>query len=272
MLTQGEVQTLPALDYTFAEAWESQPSETPPGAWETPWGVDLFMVYPTPRVNSPHGLIDAEAAVTHPSYTKLDVEIREALPSDAFVYVPKYRPPSSTTTPEAAPPVTDDLIRAFEAYLGNPNRGRAIMLVGVGETDQQITPLLARLSQEDLRNRFAGLVHFSTREGLETDAAFSELQCSPALEGACYQSVLMESSRPLGDHLLPRLPNLRAEYSVLDPDGTAVAIAVQQSAVSIWLDTNAPKPAEPLFGFEAIEIAPIYTPNGEELDQTPPEQ
>ncbi|MEO9969535.1 MAG: hypothetical protein ABJG15_06850, partial [Hyphomonadaceae bacterium] len=47
---------------------------------------------------------------------------------------------------------------------------------------------------------------------------------------------------------------------ILDAEGVASAIAAQNEQVSYWLDTYGPKPAEPLFGFEAIEAAPIFRP------------
>jgi hypothetical protein len=271
-LTRGDIHTPPQPDYTLAAGWADQPAQTPPGAWETPWGVDIFLVYPAPRLNAPHGRIDADEALVHPSHAKLAAEIRAALPADAVVYVPKVRPVSAATSSQTGPTnAADDVIAAFDAYLGNTNRERAIMLVAIGSANASIAPLLVRLSEDELRDRFAGFVHFSTDDDANTEGLYPDLKCSPSLGGACFQSVLLDSKRPITDHLLPRLPNMRAEYSVLDPEGTAAAVAVQQETVSSWLDANAPKPAEPLFGFEAIEAAPIYRPNGEAIGAADPE-
>ena len=274
ILSGGEAQMHTAVDYTSVVGWASQPAETPPGAWETPWGVDIFLVYPSPRLNSEHGLMDADTAFSHPSHTRLDEDIRTGLPADAAIYVPKYRARSNANQADSAAAaeaqIADDLRNAFEAYLANTNRGRGIMLVAVGETGAALDPLLTRLNTEELRHRFAGLVHF-TPDADEDDQTYADIECSPALEGACYQPVPLTVKRPLSDHLLPNLSKTRGHFSVIDADGTAAAISAQNAQVSTWLDANAPKPAEPLFGFEAIEAAPIYRPNGEALEPETPE-
>jgi len=264
--TSGAAEIPATLDYTSFEGWASQPETDTPGAWETPWGVDVFLVYPTPRKASGHGLMDANDAFAHASQVSLSEEIVAALPSDASIYVPKYRAVSNAKSAEdesLRQQGAEDLGSAFDAYLANVNRGRAIMLVGVGDTAPLLTPILNRLQMEDLQIRFAGLVHI-TPNADETNAAFEALNCSPALDGACLQTVEAQMYRPIGDHLLPRLSNMRGHYNILDPLGTAAAIETQTKHVSDWLDTHAPKPAEPLFGFEAIEVAPVYRPGGDE--------
>lgn len=270
----GDARAPAALDYASPEAWAVAPTEPPPGAWETPWGVDVFVVYPSPRLSADHGVMDAEAAFGHASQVRLDAEIRAALPADAAVYAPKYRAPSNANRGDdraaAEALVAEDMSDAFEAYLANTNRGRGVMLVGVGNADAALDPLLARLDTDELRDRFAGLIHF-TPETDGADQPFADLACSPSLEGACYQAVAVTTERPLGDHVLPRLPQTRPHYSVVDAEGTAAAISVQNAQVSAWLDANAPKPAEPLFGFESIGAAPIYRPDGEALEPETPE-
>ena len=39
--------TPPPPDYASPAAWAAWPDPAPPGAWETPWGVDVFFVHPT---------------------------------------------------------------------------------------------------------------------------------------------------------------------------------------------------------------------------------
>lgn len=271
-MTRGAVEMPTMLDYTTAQSWASQPAETPSGAWETPWGVDVFVVYPSPRLASPHGLIDPEAAFAHPSHAKLHDEILRALPNDASVYVPKYRMASNAKRPDTLTRLSaDDLSASFEAYLANANRGRGVMLIAVGDTQEAIAPLLERLQMDDLQHRFAGLIHITPDAPQETTRS-DTLACSPGLERACFQAVEVETQRPPTDHLFARLPNQRANYTILDPEGTAAAIAAQNVQVSHWLDTYGPKPAEPLFGFEAIETAPIYRPGEETPLPTAPEE
>lgn len=273
LISRGEVSNPAPLDYTSFDGWASQPDETPPGAWETPWGIDLFVIYPAPRINSVFGLIDAQDALEHPSHVALEAEIRAALPAAANVYVPKYHPLSTTSDVAVSHAggvlVGETLAYAFEQYLNNTNRGRGVLVVAVGDADESMRPLLGRLRADDLVHRFAGFVHFTAN----ADAAngFDELRCSPALAGACYQSVAMTEQRPIGDYLLPRLPGLRGVLTVIDPEGTGAAIDAQMAQVSAWLDEHTPKPAEPLFGFEAIETAPIYRPNGDALEPVDPE-
>lgn len=272
MMTRGASDTFTSPDYGHVDGWASQPEADTPGAWVTPWGVDIFLVYPASRVVSKEGMIEAKLGFAHPSHLKLHDEVMAALPADASVYVPTYRALSNARSSQQArfaPTSAEDLQAAFEAYLAGLNRGRAIMLVSVGDTAKQIEPLLERLQMEDLQYRFAGFVHMTA--DAHDDESYQSLSCNPALSGACYQSVALKAARPIGDHLLPRLPKLRANYGVIDSEGTATAISAQSEQVSVWLDANAPKPAEPLFGFEAIESAPIFRPGESEPLPTAPE-
>jgi len=45
-LTQGGPSLPDPLSYTAPEHWATQPETIPPGAWETPWGIDAFIVLP----------------------------------------------------------------------------------------------------------------------------------------------------------------------------------------------------------------------------------
>ncbi len=271
-MTRGAVEIPAALDYTTAQSWASQPTETPSGAWETPWGVDIFMVYPSPRLASPHGLIDPEVALAHPSHARLQDEILKALPTDASLYVPKYRMISNAERPDTLTRlVADDLSAAFDAYLANANRGRGVMLVVIGDTHEAIDPLLDRLQMDDLQHRFAGLIHIAPSPSQEPDR-YDTLMCSPGLERACFQAVEVETQHSLMEHLFARLPNMRPDFVILDAEGVAAAIAAQTAQVTYWLDTYGPKPAEPLFGFEAIETAPIYRPGEDQPLPTAPDE
>ena len=274
LMQRGDLDIPTQLDYTPKESWAIIPEEQPPGAWETPWGVDIFLVFPSPRKVTKHGLMPPNDAFAHSSQLALSDEIQTALPPGSSLYAPKYRSVSNTagkSTRDMQVLARSDLMAAFESYLEVDNRGRGLMLVSIGDTAPLISPVLERLQLEDLQHRFAGLVHF-TPDAAQNTSHFDALTCSPGLEGACFQSVDVQEERPLSDQILARLPKTRAHYKIFDAEGVAAAIAAQNTQVSYWLDTYGPKPAEPLLGFEAIETAPIFRPGETAPLPTEPEE
>ena len=74
--------------------------------------------------------------------------------------------------------------------------------------------------------------------------------------------------------LAPRLYRSSAEFTFKDNDTLEATLAERNTKLSIWLDKNAPKPAEPLGGIEdieVVEVAPIRRPGetDDENTQTP---
>jgi len=215
---------------------------TPPGAWETPWGIDAFIILPPTGLNHKHGLVpaDYEPAVRD---TLLALQkLSPAIPGDTPAYAPFYRAPSRVNAPELAAQMATqasaDILTAFELYLTEANQGRGILLIRAGSAAPYTGPLLARLQEDDLSNRFAGLVSFGPEDKNTPD---TELVCAEILGGACYQSV--ETSTAFSATRL-FTPNAGAPV----PN------------ISEWLDETQPKLAEPFFTTTVIETAPIFRP------------
>ena len=59
-LSNGALNIPEPLSYETPNAWAVTPEAPPPGAWETPWGVDTFIVLPPANVALKHGLLPVE--------------------------------------------------------------------------------------------------------------------------------------------------------------------------------------------------------------------
>jgi hypothetical protein len=154
----------PAPDYAQADAWALRPETPPAGAWETPWGVDVFFIHPT----SAYDGLAWNAAWNDPAATG-HLE-REILPSHAGpflhagpVYAPRYRQAGlySELNPgdegdAAFQPAYDDVLRAFDEYLAADNRGRAIIIAGIGQGGVHALRLVRdRFQAPPLKDRLA---------------------------------------------------------------------------------------------------------------------
>lgn len=156
--------TPPAPDYSKRTSWALFPATQPPGAWETPWGVDVFFIH---SVSAYDGDAWNEAIDNPDSRKRLDNHI---LPNEAApflkagpVYAPRYRQAAleaelqvGADSDGAFEIAYDDVLSAFDAYLKDDNRGRGILLVGVGQGGLYATRLLKdRFQSEDLKMRLA---------------------------------------------------------------------------------------------------------------------
>jgi hypothetical protein len=141
-----------------------RPERPPAGAWETPWGVDVFFIHPTTAYAG-----DAwNAPVNDPKATaRLDNAI---LPNHAGpflhagpVYAPRYRQAALHAELDVGGQgdkafllAYDDVLRAFDYYLSADNRGRAILLAGVGQGGLHALRLLEdRFQEPSLKHRLA---------------------------------------------------------------------------------------------------------------------
>lgn len=264
-LTSGPAILPPPVTYTTQDSWAAWPEPLPGGAWETPWGIDAFVILPPSPVAQKHGLIPADntkaVAMSRASLTA----IREAIPSEIPVYAPFYRAPAAANSGEVARQMKllteQDLLNAFKTYLETANQGRGIMIVIAEPSGAYSRDLIDRAQAEDLADRFAGLISFQTQNA---GLPLRTLSCSPALLTACHQQVEVQTITNFASFLLPRVTENAQIRGVYDASGVTEAIRVQAEAVSSWLDENAPKPAEP-FGFSnVIEAAPIYRPGADE--------
>jgi hypothetical protein len=154
----------PQPDYTKPEAWALRPALPQPGGWETPWGVDTFFIHPT----SAYAGDDWNARIDDPvSTARLDARI---LPNHAGpflqagpVYAPRYRQASLHSEIDVGGEgdgaffiAYNDVLAAFDHYMATDNRGRGIMLVGVGQGGLYAQKLLQdRFQTQPLMDRLA---------------------------------------------------------------------------------------------------------------------
>jgi len=245
------------LDYTSVDSWAAFPEVQPPGAWETPWGVDVFLIAPPTGVASVPGLVNARSETHQERFDASVTELSRAIAKGAPVYAPHYHAPSAVSPRGAnAEQVAAGLTAAFDTYVNEHNLDRAVLLAIDERALPFADPILARLTETDMAERFAGRVVFG-----ENLSGAVPARCNPSLENTCEQTVDMRNHSNAFSVVLPRLRGRIGRRSVIDADGTADAISVQMRQVSAWLDENAPKPAEPLGDFEEIEIAPVYRPD-----------
>ncbi|MEO0884127.1 MAG: DUF3089 domain-containing protein [Pseudomonadota bacterium] len=252
------------LDYSDVESWAAFPDTRPPGAWEKPWGVDVFLIGPPTGIASGPGLVDARSEEHQEKFDESITTLSRALPRGVPIYAPHYHAPSAADTPgQVNEIVAQGIQAAFDQYFANENRDRAILLA----IDERALPysetITTELTSDTLAERFAGRVVF----GILRDQS-PPITCNPSLGTACDQAVDMQShGNPFG-FVLPRLPGRVVRRSPIDPDGTAEAIRVQAEQVSTWLDTFGPKPAEPLGSIQEVAIVPIRRPGEVDPDQS----
>jgi hypothetical protein len=154
----------PAPDYAKAESWALRPALPPPGGWEKPWGVDIFFVHPT----SAYAGDDWNA----PTDDKAANErlINRILPNHAGpflqsgpVYAPRYRQAALYSEMDVGGEgdgafllAYTDVLAAFDHYMAADNRGRGIVLAGVGQGGLYVQKLLAdRFQAQPLQERLA---------------------------------------------------------------------------------------------------------------------
>ena len=153
--------------------WLRRPEAQPPGAWESPWGVDIFWVHPT-TVVWPDGAwtSDSSTDLSEPEVERALALFGDGLSGSAPVYAPAYRQavlqamlvfdPNSQGALDLA---YTDVLAAFDSYVENDNRQRAIILVGVEQGALHASRLLVeRFSRGRLRDRLgaAYLLNWAT--------------------------------------------------------------------------------------------------------------
>ncbi|MEM7662572.1 MAG: hypothetical protein AAF292_10010 [Pseudomonadota bacterium] len=266
VLTANTPASAEPLDYSDVDSWAAFPEMRPPGAWETPWGVDVFLIGPPTGIASGQGLVDARGEAHREKFDSSITELSRALPRGVPIYAPHYHSPSAVhPAGDMADIVSTELGAAFEQYLTEQNRDRAVLLA-IDERAlsyaQDIATSIASQS-EDGYEKLAGLVIFGESTGLAAPE-----NCNSSLETACEQTVEMQTTGNPLSFLAPRLPGRINARRVVDPDGTAEAIRVQAEQVSAWLDANGAKPAEPLGSIQEVAIVPIRRPGEVVPDQS----
>ncbi len=164
-------------DYLALESWALYPDTKPDGAWETPWGVDIFFI---------HGTTSATPDSWNANIDDVEAKLRlqsEMLPNFAGpflkfapVYAPLYRQVTlhgeyslDENSQKAFQIAFDDIDAAFQAYMETRNQGRAIIIVGVGQGGLYARRLLKEhFQKEQMQNRLvaAYLIEAPTPEKL----------------------------------------------------------------------------------------------------------
>lgn len=261
-------------DYAATEAWIARPAEPTPGGWETPWGVDVFLILPAPRtgervVNLPAGQMRTEGDALRRA---IITEFSKLAP----VYAPSYRAvaPAAYRFDSESPDFQsaliteeEDVIAAFNRYLDADNRFRGVLIVAYGEAARLLRPLEeAVLESDGLAERTLGYVAVKAPD-IAPPAAPIDFSCMQGVSRPCLVSAEYEPDLPLTRFVLPQLPvrALPAPANAM-PEGLAETLKDRIGSASNWLDTNATKPAPPLPPLEAIEISPIKRP-GQQDDE-----
>lgn len=158
-------QAAPSVSQSMATSWLLRPATPPPGAWERPWGVDVFFVHDTTAIwpeGSWNG--DVDEANEDKSVRRALNLYAGALETAGPVYAPAYRQAVLQAMIEVSPDSRSaldlaykDVLAAFDDYIANDNKQRAIMLVGVGQGGLHVARLLGeRFSDDLLRQRLGG--------------------------------------------------------------------------------------------------------------------
>lgn len=151
--------------------WLVRPETPPPGAWETPWGVDVFFVHQTTAI-WPNGSWNASTETTgedKPTQRALAL-YAGALKTAGPIYAPDYRQAVLEAMLKSGPEAKAaldlayaDVLAAFDAYIETDNRQRAVILVGVGQGGLHVARLLSdRFSDGFLRQRLGAAYMIET--------------------------------------------------------------------------------------------------------------
>ena len=264
-LGQGEREAAEP-DYGLQEDWLQRPAKTPPGGWASPWGVDVIILAPFPTTPQPAGLLPASSDVIRSDFEDFMDDAGLASELGAVVYAPSYRAPSPASRKrmrgEASALAAGDVAAAVSRYASADNRKRGVLIVAAPGTEALLEAALSALpDDEDFRQRFGGVMMPADMDVAEWVEVAGP--CSDAVD-ACVVSTGLTASKPVRRFFLPSLPRPRLVYSA---DGTlADSINARAETLSIWLEENLPKPAEPFDTWaaeEVVDVAPIRRPNSE---------
>lgn len=256
----------PEPDYFNDEAWLERPEELPPGGWETPWGVDVFLIAPPASRPAPAGLL---AATSEEVRSEFDA-FAEGTGADQIsetVYAPAYRSPSPASSAaqwkQQRETGADDVRRAFKRYLSTDNRDRGLIIFAAPGAEEILDVILQDVPQTpDFRLRFGGVVVPAGHSSRALDESVGS--CSEAFD-ACVQEIAIDAAASPLRFIAPALRKPKLEYTA--EEDVPAAIEVRAEALSQWLDLNAVKPAEPFDTWaadEVVDVAPIRRPNQDE--------
>lgn len=263
----GKAEVTPEQpDYFYTEVWLERPEDMPPGGWESPWGIDLFVVAPPVSTPVRKGLVPAESEEMAADYARF-AEAAGLTASEATIYAPAYRSPSpgsgANARKEQMLAAQSDIIAALRRYLSADNRSRGLIILAAPGSEPLAESVVEALPQEaDFRDRFGGILLPAGADPADWTTKASP--CSPAFED-CVVVTSISGQAPVISWLLPGLAHRKQAYSAeSDPAST---IETRAQTLANWLDLNAEKPAEPFDTWaadEVVDVAPIIRPNQEE--------
>lgn len=201
-------------DYAAPEAWAMRPESPPPGAWEKPWGVDVFFIHPTSAQGGRwNASFDDQKAARRLHETLLPVHAG-AFRGGGPIYAPLYRQASlysdavaNEETEAALDLAYSDVLRAFDHYMATDNNGRGVIIAGVGQGGKHAARLLKdRFTDDAARRRLAAA--YLIDAGTSADTGLPAPFCQSAADIQCvaaWTSVVGDPARARklakGEHL-----------------------------------------------------------------------
>ncbi|MEM6626616.1 MAG: DUF3089 domain-containing protein [Pseudomonadota bacterium] len=236
-----------APDYADPESWALRPETQPPGAWERPWGVDVFFIHPTSDYdgdewNAP--IDDPEAA------DRLDQSVlpNHARPFGAAgpIYAPRFRQATlfaNLTLRDDADQALElayaDVLSAFDAYMAADNRGRALLVAGVGQGGLMAQKLLADRFQDE-PNRTLLVAAYIIDAAVPLDAFETSLSTlAPCRTPQDIQCVISWSAVTDGDS--QDAERVRNRFRTWTPEGDLISVTGQRLLCVnplLWTDTG----------------------------------
>lgn len=267
-LQRGAPATVAAPDPATPGGWLVRPDTPPPAVWEDGWAIDFIILPAVPDTLDRHGLLDiSDETVRTPMAARLApvMSLLEAAGPSA-VYMPALRLPSAATERRSLSPARSDLRAALAHYFEADNRGRAVaFIVPPGASGLlQAAGEAMRAEGEDVAGRTVGVLALpgAQRGAVERFCeGLSEAASCRTLEG-------LDLRNGLPAPLRPALPGRNPGIELADAEAAqADARRFIQSALA-WLERDVAKRAEPLGGFEVIEVTPVRRPGETERDAT----
>ncbi len=257
-----------APDPADPEHWLIAPDAPPPSLWDAGWDIDLFLLPPRPRAwTAPGPVAPGDSAYAAQQARTLDALV-PLLADAGTLYTPVLRLPSPVSEPGDWSLAAADLDAAVDHYFDKLNTGRAVAVLVPAGDHPLVPPLMATLADrtEIERARIVSVVMLDAAAGGPLEAALSG--CTYG--GPCPLRLDVRLAPGLAGRLAPQPPGGIHRLRLANPIATGTELAALRADWLDYLETSVPRPAEPLGGFETIEVAPVYTPDGERLDTAAP--
>lgn len=237
-------------DYTDYASWAVFPDTKPDAVWKEGWAADVLLLIPGSEIRNTRRSDDEDVAAARKRATKNARGVLPYLAGVGTVYAPLYR----------ADNLAIDFEAAFATYLNADNQGRAFVIA----THRPIPARAMSQIENDpaLKDRFGGFLLLTPTNGGDDSlsAITSEGSTTPATLASafCPPQALSQTS----ETALP----CQSDVAYRREDGTFVFAdgALKRAAIlDGWmkhLRANVAPLAEPLGGFEEVEIIDVRRP------------